>query len=175
MNEKSPVDGRRVSPEDHRKAWEYALSYYPDAEHSGRPGRGILEDFALLNDYVPDAFYGYMQLRQGAFDVGPEAALDERTKELILVALGLASRKTNPPPLGHTRKALQAGASVAQIAELVALSIMYCGIISFDEGGRHILRAAAEFAGDQAGAAGNGSVSGSLDVAHPEPVEDGSQ
>jgi len=171
MNEKSSPDGRRVSPEEHRKAWEYALSYYPDAEHSGRPGRGILEDFALLNDYVPDAFHGYMQLRQGAFDVGHEAALDERTKELILVALGLASRKTNPPPLGHTRKALQAGASVAQIAELVALSIMYCGIISFDEGGRHILRAAAEYAADQAGVAGNGSV----EVAHPEPVEDGPQ
>lgn len=173
MTDTSPPAGRRVSPEEHRRAWEYALSYYPDAEHSGRPGRGILEDFALLNTYVPDAFYGYMQLRQGAFDVGPEAALDERTKELILVALGLASRKTNPPPLGHTRKALQAGASVAQIAELVALSIMYCGIISFDEGGRHILRAAAEFAGETAsppGAAVNGSP---VEVAHAESIEDG--
>lgn len=148
MNEKSQSDGRRVTPEEHGSAWEYARGYYPDAEHSGRPGRGILEDFALLDRYVPDAFYGYMQLRQGAFDVGPEVALDERTKELILVALGLASRKTNPPPLGHTRKALQAGATVAQIAELIALSIMYCGIISFDEGGRHVLRAAAEFAGE---------------------------
>jgi alkylhydroperoxidase/carboxymuconolactone decarboxylase family protein YurZ len=167
MTGKSSSDGRRVSPEEHRKAWEYALSYYPDAEHSGRPGRGILEDFTLLNNYVPDAFYGYLQLRQGAFDVGPQAALDERTKELILVAMGLASRKTNPPPLGHTRKALEAGASVAQIAELVALSIMYCGIISFDEGGRHILRAAAEFAGET-------PVNGSP-VAHPEPVEDGAQ
>lgn len=144
---------RRVSQEEHDKAWAYALSYYPDAEHSGRPGtRGILEDFAMLKRYVPDALYGYMQLRQGAFDISPEAALPEKTKELLLVAMGLASRKTNPTPLGHTRKALLAGATVAEIAEVVALSIMYCGIISFDEGGRHILRAAEEWAAEGIGA-----------------------
>ncbi len=153
MTEKQPpTPPRRVSQEEHEKAWDYARSYYPDAENSGRPGRGILEDFELLAQYVPDAFYGYMQLRQGAFDLSPEAALPHKTKELLLVAMGLASRKTNPPPLGHTRKAMEAGASVAEIAEIVALSIMYCGIISYDEGGRHILRAAEEWAASGIGA-----------------------
>jgi len=154
VTEQHTAKPRRVSQKEYDKSWAYALDYYPDAEHSGRPGRGILEDFAMLSRYVPDAFHGYMELRQGAFAVDPEAAVPRKTKELLLVAMGLASRKTNPPPLGHTRKALEAGASVAEIAEVVALSIMYCGIISFDEGGRHILRAAEEWAAAGIGASG---------------------
>lgn len=135
----------RVSKEEHEKAWAYARQYFPDAKNSGRPGRAFLEDLSLLNQYVPDAVYGYLQFRQGAFDIGSGASIDLKTKELIEVAFGLALRKTNPPPLGHTRKALLAGATVKDIAELVSMAMFYCGAITFDESGRHILRAAEEF------------------------------
>jgi alkylhydroperoxidase/carboxymuconolactone decarboxylase family protein YurZ len=152
----------RVSQEEHEKAWAYARKYFPDAKNSGRPGRAFLEDLDLLNKYVPDAVYGYLQFRQGAFDYGPGASLDHKTKELIEVVMGLALRKTNPVPLGHTRKALLAGATVKEIAEVVAMAMFYCGAITFDEGGRHILRAAEEFVAQrEAEAAGqNGDTPG---------------
>jgi alkylhydroperoxidase/carboxymuconolactone decarboxylase family protein YurZ len=157
-----------VTEEEHEKAWAYARKYYPDAKASGRPGRAFLEDLGLLNEYVPDAVYGYLQFRKGAFSDGPEAGLDHKTKELIEVVMGLALRKTNPVPLGHTRKALLAGATVKEIAEVVAMAMFYCGAITFDESGRHILRAALEFveARDaEAAASGNGQAVGA--AGHP--------
>jgi alkylhydroperoxidase/carboxymuconolactone decarboxylase family protein YurZ len=92
-----------------------------------------------------------MAMREGLFREPPAGALDHKTKELIILGIECVSKKTNPPPVGHTRKAIEAGATPAEVAEVVGLSIMLGGMITFRESGRFVLREAVEHAARLAG------------------------
>lgn len=122
-----------------QEAWEYAEGYYKNPE--------VMENFKLLAKYRPEVFQGYMALRQGAFNTGEDAALPRKMKELIILAIEVATRKVNPPPVGHAKLALEAGATVEEIAEVLSLCIMITGMISFQEAGRYVLRFAEEETG----------------------------
>lgn len=117
-------------------AWDYARNYYKSPE--------VLKDFELLSRYRPEVFDGYMNLRQAAFNTGENAALPAKVKELIILAIEIARTKTNPPPVGHTIKAVDAGATPAEIAEVAGLCIMIGGMLTYQEAGRFVLRAAEE-------------------------------
>lgn len=117
-------------------AWEYARRYYTDPK--------VIEDFELLSAYRPDVFEGYINLRRAAFAEPPDGALSASVKELIILAIECMARKTNPPPIFHARKAIDAGATVAEIADVVSLCIMIGGMLSYQESGRFVLRAAME-------------------------------
>ena len=52
-----------------------------------------------------------MTLRQAAFNIGEDAALSPKVKELIILAIEMARTKTNPPPVGHAIKAVDSGAT----------------------------------------------------------------
>jgi alkylhydroperoxidase/carboxymuconolactone decarboxylase family protein YurZ len=134
----------KVTPEDIKRDWEYARKYYGDTAklYGEEPGTGPLE---LLAKYRPEVFHGYMTLRQGAFNLGPDAALSRKMKELIIIAIEVATRKTNPVPLGHTRRAIDAGASVEEIAETVSLCLMISGMLSYHEAGWPVLKEAIEY------------------------------
>lgn len=132
------------------EAWDYAHGYYRDPQ--------VEQEFALLAQFQPEVFASYMSMRRGLFQAPPDGALDRKTKELVILGIECMGRKTNPPPTGHTRKAIEAGATPAEIAEVVGLCIMLGGMITFRESGRFVLREAVEHAGrvaqGQAGDAG---------------------
>jgi alkylhydroperoxidase/carboxymuconolactone decarboxylase family protein YurZ len=117
-------------------AWEYATDYYQNPE--------VIADFQLLARYRPEVFAGYISLRQAAFNVGEAAALTRREKELVILAIEMARTKVNPPPIGHAKRAIEAGATPADVAEVASLCIMISGMLSYQESGRFALRAAEE-------------------------------
>lgn len=122
--------------DDLADAWAYAKDYYKNPE--------VIADFELLARYRPEVFGAYITLRQAAFNTGPEAALTPREKELIILAIEIARTKVNPPPVGHAKRAIEAGATPADVAEVASLCIMISGMLSYQESGRFALRAAEE-------------------------------
>lgn len=115
-------------------AWAYARGYYKEER--------VIASFEALARHNPDAFVGYMTMREGIFKAPPDGALSLKTKELVILAIECALKKTNPPPLGHTRRAVAAGASVAEIAEVVSICIMISGMLTYQESGRFVLEEA---------------------------------
>jgi alkylhydroperoxidase/carboxymuconolactone decarboxylase family protein YurZ len=124
-----------------RAAWNYARDYYQDER--------ALASFEVLARHNPRAFVGYMTLRQGVFKAPPAGSLPLATKELIILAIECALKKTNPPPLVHARRAIAAGATVAEIAEVVSISIMIAGMLTYQESGRFVLEEAERLVGTQ--------------------------
>jgi alkylhydroperoxidase/carboxymuconolactone decarboxylase family protein YurZ len=116
-------------------AFDYARGYYRDDE-------GVIDDFELLSRYRPEVFAGYITLRQAAFNTGPDAALSAKLKELVILAIEIARTKVNEPPTAHARWAVEAGATPAEIAEVIGLCIMIGGMLTYQESGRFVLREA---------------------------------
>ena len=133
-------------------AWEYARSYYQDAD--------VEREFELLANYQPAVFTSYMSMRSGLFEEPPGGAMDRKTKELVILAIECIARKTNPPPVAHTRKAIEAGATPEEVSEVVGLCIMLGGMITFRESGRFVLREAVEHAERLKSAAGSAASDG---------------
>lgn len=125
-----------VGGADLEAAWAYARDYYQNP--------AVLKDFELLAGYRPEVFAGYVTLRQAAFNKGDGAALTPREKELIILAIEIARTKTNPPPVGHAKRAIESGATPAEVAEVASLCILISGMLSYQESGRFALRAAQE-------------------------------
>ena len=119
-------------------AWEYARSYYKNPE--------VEREFELLAQFQPEVFASYMSMRSGLFQTPPDGALDRKTKELVILGIECMARKTNPPPVGHTRKAIEAGATPKEVSEVVGLCIMLGGMVTYRESGRFVLREAVEHA-----------------------------
>ena len=131
------------------KALDYSKGYYrlkrsdePVAERPTKDGLG----WEVLARYRPEVLTGYLGLRQAAFNTGRGAALTEREKELVITAIEVARTKTNEPPTFHAKKAIDAGATVAEIAEVVSLCILIGGMLTYQESGKHALKAAEEYA-----------------------------
>ena len=122
-------------------AWNYARQYYR--------GSAALQDFELLAKYCPDVFAGYMHMREGLFREPRKGALSAKEKELILVGIEVSNRKTTSPPIGHTRRAIESGATVDEVAQVVGLCVMLCGMITYRESGRFVLQAAIDAADEQ--------------------------
>ncbi|HEY8450382.1 MAG TPA: carboxymuconolactone decarboxylase family protein [Bacillota bacterium] len=134
------------------------------AEPGGRVDQ-ILQAFAGIYGEVPGwvralaaaspaALEGYYDLRSASL---PDGALPRRYKELILVAIN-AGRRYEPSMLMHTRGAVQAGAGVAEIIEILLPCILSRGIPAWFTGMKAV-ELAAELTGEQ-GAARPGSAGG---------------
>ena len=131
---KPPV--RPISEKEMSDAWAYAEDYYQNPQ--------VMADYELLARYRPEVFHGYITLRRAAFNEDETAALTPKMKELIILAIELARTKTNPPPVGHAKRAIDSGATPAEIAEVASLCILIGGMLTYQESGRHALRAAEE-------------------------------
>ncbi len=116
-----------------RAAREYASDYYAD--------QGILDRFEMLAKYCPEVVEGYMTLRQGVFMTPPDGALSLKYKELLAVAIECARVI---PAVFHARKAIDAGATPHEVAEVVSLCIQLSGMVTYMHSGRHALQAAEE-------------------------------
>ena len=126
-----------------RAGWDYAKTYYQNPQ--------VISDFEMLARYRPEVVQGYFTLRQAAFNTDEKAALTPKMKELVILAIEIARTKTNPPPIGHAKRAIESGATPAEIAEVASLCILIGGMLTYQESGRHALRAAEElYAGKSA-------------------------
>jgi alkylhydroperoxidase/carboxymuconolactone decarboxylase family protein YurZ len=126
-------DGKNESMENVRK---YDKGYF---------GK-VLDPHELLGRYYPECLEKWMEARASLFRDPPEGALTQREKELICVAVEIAARKPNVA--FHTKKALDEGATVKEIAEICGICILLAGMVSFVESGQNALRVAEEYAGD---------------------------
>ena len=129
--------------------WEYIRKAYgltadagADVQDTQRPDP---LGYEILSRYRPDVLHGYITLRKAAKD-SPRSVLPDAMRELIIVAIECARTKVNPPPTGHAIRAIQAGATVEQMAEVVSLCILIGGMLTYQESGKHALRAAEEAA-----------------------------
>ena len=85
-----------------------------------------------------------MSLRRGAFPIDEQGSrLSPRLRELLMLAIEV-SALMSPPPTYHAIKAIDAGATPEEIAEVVALCVVLRGMISYQQSGRYALEAAHE-------------------------------
>lgn len=138
MADEIPGEAQTPTERELANAWEYVEEYYRDPNAK--------EVLGLLARHRPEVFTGYVALRRGVFNTDENAALSPKMKELVIIAIEVAVRKSSPPPLGHTRRAIAAGATVAEIAEVVSLCLMIGGMLTYHESGYAVLKAAEEYA-----------------------------
>src|SRR5216117_4156043 len=105
----------------------------------------VLKSYEMLVKYAPDVLDGYLTMRRAAFADDAEHVLPLKVKELIVIAVECALRKTNPPPLGHARRAIDAGATLQEIAEAVAICIPITGMMTYQESGQFVLKEAERY------------------------------
>ncbi len=113
----------------------------------------VPEGFRLLANHAPDAFLGYMGLREFVFRAPPEGHLAIWTKEFIFVLLDIQAGNIRGAR-NHLRNAMLAGLTVGQLTEGLVQLIMVGGITAWNMGGREILEFALEIAGETKPSAG---------------------
>jgi AhpD family alkylhydroperoxidase len=96
-------------------------------QHNHSYGKGVqaeLRDPALaLRSEIPDVYAGFKTLHDAAFGDG---ALDEKTKQLIALAIATAQH-CDGCMASHARGAARAGATDAEVAEAMGVCIQMMG------------------------------------------------
>ncbi len=108
------------------------------ATHSHLP-----EGFRILAEHAPEAFLGYMGLREFVFRAPPEGHLEIWTKEFIFVLLDIQAGNIRGAR-NHLQNAMRAGLTVGQLIEGLVQLIMVGGITAWNLGGREVLELALE-------------------------------
>ncbi len=106
----------------------------------------VMRDFQMLARYCPDMLARWMDFRRTVYPEEWTGALSFKDKELIATAIEVALRKTNPPPEGHVKRAVEAGATVQELAETLSICILLAGMVTYREAGRFVLQTAIEHA-----------------------------
>jgi alkylhydroperoxidase/carboxymuconolactone decarboxylase family protein YurZ len=142
-------NGSAVTKRDIADDWEYIRDAYrltadagTDVEDRSRPDP---LGYEILSRYRPEVLHGYITLRKAAKS-NPRSVLSDAMRELIIIAIECARTKVNGPPTGHAIRAIHAGATVEEVAEVVSLCILIGGMLTYQESGKHALRAAEETA-----------------------------
>ena len=105
----------------------------------------VPEGFRVLAAHAPEAFLGYMGLREFVYRAPPVGHLAIWTKELIFVLLDIQVGNVRGAR-NHLRNAMRAGLTVGQLTEGLVQLIMVGGITAWNMGGREILEFALEIA-----------------------------
>ena len=101
------------------------------------------EGFRILAEHAPEAFLGYMGLREFVFHAPPEGHLEIWTKEFIFVLLDIQAGNIRGAR-NHLKNAMRAGLTVGQLIEGLVQLIMVGGITAWNLGGREVLELALE-------------------------------
>jgi len=101
------------------------------------------EGFRILAEHAPEAFLGYMGLREFVFRAPPEGHLEIWTKEFIFVLLDIQAGNIRGAR-NHLQNAMRAGLTVGQLIEGLVQLIMVGGITAWNLGGREVLELALE-------------------------------
>jgi len=107
----------------------------------------VPEGFLVLAEHAPEAFLGYMGLRDFVFREPPEGHLDIWTKEFIFVLLDIQAGNVRGAR-NHLRNAMGCGLTVGQLIEGLVQLIMVGDITTWNLGGREILELAVEIERD---------------------------
>ena len=86
--------------------------------------KDILEGMKALRQQVPEMSKAFQQL--SAVTAGTNGALDEKTKELIALAIGVSSHCDGCVGF-HTRKLAQLEATEAEVAEALGVAVYMGG------------------------------------------------
>jgi len=96
------------------------------------------EGFRILAEHAPEAFLGYMGLREFVFRAPPEGHLEIWTKEFICVLLDIQAGNIRGAR-NHLQNAMCAGLTIGQLIEGLVQLIMVGGITAWNLGGREVL------------------------------------
>jgi alkylhydroperoxidase/carboxymuconolactone decarboxylase family protein YurZ len=103
----------------------------------------VPDGFRILADHAPEAFLGYMGLREFVFRAPPEGHLEIWTKEFIFVLLDIQAGNIRGAR-NHLQNAMRAGLTIGQLIEGLVQLIMVGGITAWNLGGREVLELALE-------------------------------
>ena len=149
MPSKARANGSGLTTKEITEDWDYIRKAYhltsdagSDVQDRSRPDP---LGYEILSRYRPEVLHGYITLRKAAKN-NPRAVLSDAMRELIIVAIECARTKVNGPPTGHAIRAIHAGATVEQVAEVVSLCILIGGMLTYQESGKHALKAAEQTA-----------------------------
>jgi hypothetical protein len=107
-------------------------------DHVQRTLGYVPDGFRILAEHAPEAFIGYMGLREFVFRAPPEGHLDIWMKEFIFVLLDIQSGNIRGAK-NHLRAAIRAGLTIGQLTEGLVQLIMVGGITAWNMGGREVL------------------------------------
>jgi AhpD family alkylhydroperoxidase len=121
-------------------------SHHPAAasfeKHIGASLGVDMPDFwAILGEYAPYALDGYLEMRRGVFgraEDGATSTIPKQYLEMMVVALNIA-QDNHWGLRTHTRAALRAGATPDELVQLVVLTIMSTGMVSYRKTGYLVL------------------------------------
>ena len=119
----------RLSPERLKEIYTYW-----ETEVFGR----VPDSMKMLERYNPDAMEGFTLLRKATLKDPPEGTLTRKMQELIIVAIEAALRKD---PSGHAAMAIDAGATVQEVHDAVAIVLWLAGMPAYHEGMKAVLAA----------------------------------
>jgi alkylhydroperoxidase/carboxymuconolactone decarboxylase family protein YurZ len=121
------------TPGERPQSDEYIGNYY-------KADKDTVDSFTLLQEHGPHLVEAYVNMRLAAFDQYAETdgRLSRRERELVILGMEIMARK-NPPPLFHARKAVEAGATIEQIIDVIGLCIMIGGMITYQDAGQFVL------------------------------------
>jgi len=120
--------------EDSEKAMNEAREYW-DSYYGIRP-----EQYERLGKYNPDIMASWTKFRSTTWKVPGEGGhLPFKFKELLAVGIEVAQCKQH---VGHVERAIDGGATVDEIAEVLGICIMLGGMMTYETGGRDVLKRA---------------------------------
>jgi|FaiFalDrversion2_1042247.scaffolds.fasta_scaffold23203_2 alkylhydroperoxidase/carboxymuconolactone decarboxylase family protein YurZ len=103
----------------------------------------VPEFVEILADYAPSALKGMLEFRRGFMAEPPVGALPKKVKELIFVVLDTVAGNVEGGK-AHAKAAIKAGATVAEIAESLVITMYLMGVPTMEVAGKEILKAAIE-------------------------------
>ena len=109
---------------------KYSMEYYGE----------VLPSYERLARYRPEVLVDWIALRRTIFESTEEQGLGLRELELISTAVEIIAHKPNPDR--HAKLAIEAGATVRQVADVVSLCILLGGMMTYIVSGQHALKAA---------------------------------
>ena len=112
----------------------------------------IPEPIRAMADYAPEALVAYQQFKDYLYKPPGEAALDLKTKELLYVALDTATGNLAGAN-NHLRAAVNAGLTVAELAEAMIQVMNVCGITTWGQTGYKVMDEASRLVGARGKAA----------------------
>jgi alkylhydroperoxidase/carboxymuconolactone decarboxylase family protein YurZ len=113
-----------------KKAQEYWENYY-----GHRP-----EQYERLAKYNPDVMTSWTKFRSTTWKIPEKGGhLPFKFKELLAVGIETAVGKLH---VGHVERAIDAGATLEEIAEVLGICIMLGGMMTYETGGKDVLKRA---------------------------------
>lgn len=107
---------------------KYSREYYGE----------VLESYERLARYRPEVLVDWIDLRRTIFE--SKDGLSLKDLELISTAVEIIAHKPNPDR--HAKLAIDAGATVKEVADVVSLCILLGGMMTYIVSGQHALKAA---------------------------------